>query len=231
MKNILTLLITFSLLFSLTANVNAQGNSSPEYIRQLNIYKKAKYFNDPFAAKQALYNMIELDPSNAALLDSLAYEYYAFRQYTSSLIVTLEALKRNSNNLSMMELKAINWEQIGDNSKALDSYEKLFLKNNSILTLYKIAFLQLDMKNFAQAKNSSDILMGRKEAETEKITYTKQDNTTQEISMKAAIYNLKGLIAQDRGNKEEARNHFNEALKLEPEFEVVQNNLKTLSEG
>jgi len=226
MKKILKLSLVITMLALMGGEAQAQGKNSPEYIRQLNIFKKAKYFNDPLISRQALYNMMELDPADGSLFDSLAYEYYSYRQYTSSLIVSLEALKRNGNNLPMLELKAICWEQIGDKSKALESFEALFLKNNASITLYKIGFLQLDLKRYAEAVTSADILIGKPDVSDIKITFTKADESTQEIPLKAAAYNLKGLIAEEQDNKEEAIIQFKEALKIAPDFEIVLNNLK-----
>ena len=206
----------------------SQGKNSQEYLQQLNIYKKAKFFNDPITTRTAIYNLIEIDPTDAGWLDSLAFEYYAYRQYTSSLLVTLEALKRNANNLEMLELKAICWENIGDFNKALEVYESLFLKNNSSITLYKIGFLQLELKRFNEANTSADILLGKEDATEITMNFTKSDESTQSVTLKAATYNLKGLIAKVQGNNDEARKQFNEALKLYPDFEVVKDNLKDL---
>ncbi len=227
MKKIALLFFVFGLSFS-SSQVFSQGKNSQEYLQQLNIYKKAKYFNDPITARTAIYNLIEIDPTDASWMDSLAFEYYAYRQYTSSLLVALEALKGSANNLNMLELKAICWEQIGDVNKAVDSYESLFLKNNSSITLYKIGFLQLQLKRFNEAVTSSDILLGKTDVTEITMTFSKQDETSQQVSLKAATYNLKGLIAKEQGNNEEARKQFNEALKLVPDFEIVQKNIKEL---
>jgi len=127
-----------------------------------------------------------------------------------------------------MELKGICWENLGDPSKALDSYEALFLKTNSSLTLYKIGDLQLSMNRLTEARTSIDILLGKPDTEEIQISFYQADNTTQEVSLKAAALNLKGLIAKEKGDNEEAKKQFNEALKVAPDFELVQNNIKDL---
>lgn len=224
----ITLVALIGMMGSTETKAQAQGKNSQEYVRQLNIYNKAKYYNDAITARSALYNLIELDPADNSLLDSLAFEFYSYRQFTSSLLASIESLKRNGNNLAMLELKAICWENIGDRSKALESYEALFLKNNSSITLYKIAFLQLDLERFAEATTSSDILMGKQDITEINLTFSKKDNTSQEIPLKAAIQNLKGLIAKNQGNKEEAKKYFSDAVATSPEFEVAQNNLSEI---
>ncbi|MDA0196473.1 MAG: hypothetical protein O2951_15770 [Bacteroidetes bacterium] len=226
------LLVMGIIILAMAANVNAQdqpqGKASKEYIRQLNIYKKAKFYNDQLMIRSAIYNLIEIDPSDNSLLDSLAFNYYSYRQYTSCLLVTLESLKRNPNNLTMMELKGICWENIGDASKALDSYESLFLKTNESLTLYKIGYLQLSLNRLNEAGTSVEILLGKSDTEEIQISFNKADNTTQQVPLKAAVLNLKGLIAREKGDKVEARKQFDEALKVAPSFELVQTNIKDL---
>ena len=226
------LLVTGIIILVMTTDVNAQdqaqGKASKEYIRQLNIFKKAQFYSDQLMIRSAIYNLIEIDPADNSLLDSLAFNYYSFRQYASCLLVTIESLKRNPNNLTMMELKGICWENLGDTSKALDSYEALFLKTNSSLTLYKIGDLQLSMNRLTEASTSIDILLGKPDTEEIQISFYQADNTTQEVSLKAAALNIKGLIAKEKGDNEEAKKQFNEALKVAPDFELVQNNIKDL---
>ncbi len=227
MKRIVLVFVVLALSFS-SSMVFSQGRDSQEYLRQLNIYKKAKFFNDPITTRTAIYNLIEIDPTARGWMDSLAFEYYTYRQYTSSLIVTLEALKLNANNLEMLELKAICWEQIGDMNKSLETYESLFLKNNSSITLYKIGFMQLELSRYSEATTSADILLGKEDVSGIQMNFTKKDESNQQISLKAAVYNLKGLIAKVQGDKVEARKQFDEALKLHPDFEVVLDNIKEL---
>jgi tetratricopeptide (TPR) repeat protein len=226
------LLVTGIIILAMAADVNAQdqpqGKASKEYLRQLNIYRKATFYNDQLMIRSAIYNLIEIDPTDNSLLDSLAFNYYSYRQYTSCLLVTLESLKRNPNNLTMMELKGICWENIGDASKALDSYESLFLKTNASLTLYKIGYLQLSLNRLNEASTSVEILLGKPDAEEIQISFNIADNTTQDVPLKAAALNLKGLIAKEKGDNEEAKKQFNEALKVAPDFELVKNNLKDL---
>ncbi len=211
-----------------SSKIFSQGKNSQEYLQQLNIYKKAKFYNDPITTRTAIYNLLEIDPTGIGWMDSLAFEYYTYRQYTSSLIVTLEVLKLNANNLEMLELKAICWEQIGDKNKSLEAYESLFLKNNSSVTLYKIGFMQLELSRYAEATTSADILLGKEDVSGILMNFTKKDQSNQQVSLKAAAYNLKGLIAKEQGDKVEARKQFDEALKLHPDFEVVLDNIKEL---
>lgn len=119
-----------------------------DYVKhQRQIFEMAKSFNDPLVARNSLYNIIVAE-KNALLLDTLALYYYQYQSYTSSLLVAQEALKYNKDNHLMRELLAICYEELGVKDKALTEYETLYLKNKSFSTLYKIAFLQYQLKRY-----------------------------------------------------------------------------------
>ena len=84
-----------------------------EYKRQKFIYRQALAFNDPDAAKMALYNMIALKPGNIGALDSLSLLYFEQQNWVSAGLVALEAKKLNPNNLLAMEIAATSFENLG----------------------------------------------------------------------------------------------------------------------
>ncbi|MCS7086074.1 MAG: tetratricopeptide repeat protein, partial [Bacteroidia bacterium] len=51
----------------------------------------------------------------------------------------------------------------------------------------------------------------------------------QEVKFKAAALNVKGVLYKDKGDKASAKKFFEEALKIEPEFELAKNNLEELN--
>jgi tetratricopeptide (TPR) repeat protein len=60
----------------------------------------------------------------------------------------------------------------------------------------------------------------------EKVGFPKADNTNQEVSIKAAALNLKGMVYMYQKNKTEALQAFNQALELVPDFELAKENVK-----
>lgn len=229
MKNILFTLLTISLgLGSYTAS--AQEADSLSFIdvdvrKNMAIYTLANQFNDPAVARMALYNILFFSNDQSAVLDSLALMYYDMNRLTSVALVTRENLKINPNNEVALELGAIALSQLGAKDQALDNYEKLFLKNNDSRTLYQVAFLQYELKRFEESATSVDILLKREDIDEMKMAFVKLDQTQQEVSMRAALLNLKGLLAQEKSDIEGAKSYFLEALKVAPGFEVAQANL------
>jgi tetratricopeptide (TPR) repeat protein len=199
-----------------------------DYQKNLAIYSRALKYNDQAAAKNALYSLIALEPQNDSLLFSLSYMYFENQNYISAILTSKDLLALNSNNEAALEIAAISYENIGVRDKALESYESLYLKNEDLGALYKIAFLQYQMKRYNEARTSSEIILDKEDAKDMKLYFTTSDNQQQEIPVTASVHNLLGMINQAQDKKEAAREQFNKALAIAPEFELAKNNLTEL---
>ncbi|MDI9355772.1 MAG: hypothetical protein QM536_01945 [Chitinophagaceae bacterium] len=215
------------IILTILSSVYAQAQDYVQQQRQ--VFEMAKAFNDPLVARTALYNIITLE-KNSLLLDTLALYYYQYQNYTSSLLVAQEALKYNTDNNLMRELLAISYEELGVKDKALAEYETLYLKNNSFSTLYKIAFLQYQLKRYVEASTSLDILFQKKETKEEKMIFTKLDKTTQEVHFHSVLHYIKGLIASEQNKIQEAKQIFLKSLEITPQFEQAQISLRELQQ-
>lgn len=205
----------------------ASGKDSEAYKRQLSIYQNALKFNDMSVAKNALYNLRALDPADNSLLDSLAYLYYDYQQHASSLLVTREILARNPNNLAALEINAVSFENLGLYDQALTAYESLYLKHDSPYTLYKIGLLQLDLKRHTESKTSLDILLKKPDIDSLNVVVN-ENNQQKQIPMRAALLNFQGINNLELGEKEAAKQNFEEALKLVPDYVMAKENLEKL---
>lgn len=191
-------------------------------------YATAVQWNDYEVAKDALYDLIVLNPSNDSLIYDLAVFYYQNQKYPSAVMVSQELLKRNPKNSAALEIAAVGYENLGVTERALQSYESLYLLSNNSGTLYKMAFLQYRLKRYKEASTSVDILMASPDAETLKITYNDTANKPKEYAMKVALLNLKGMIAQDQGDKVNAKKFYDQAIAAAPDFALAKENLAKL---
>jgi tetratricopeptide (TPR) repeat protein len=116
-------------------------------------------------------------------------------------------------------------EQVGALDRALPHYESLHLLTGDNFSLYKSAFLQYSLKRYEEALNSTNMLIKNAKSD-EKIGFPKSQTETQEVSIKAAALNLKGMIYLDQGSKSEATSAFQEAIELDPAFDLAKENLK-----
>ncbi len=189
------------------------------------IYNLSTQFSDPAVTRMALYHLLMVAPNKTGILDSLALNYYDNQKWISVALVTKDNLKINPDNELALELSAVSYENLGIKDQALTQYETLFLKNDNTTTLYRVAFLQFELKRYKESLASTEILLNRSDIAEQKLYFPKADKTQQQVTMKAALLNLKGLIAKNDGEVAKAKELYLEALKDSPGFEVAQKNL------
>ena len=189
--------------------------------KQAFIYSTAVRYSDPVIGRMALYNLLAYNPSNTAIMDSLALSYIDYQQYASAVLVGQDALRINPKDMLATEIVAIAFENLGLSDRAVTYYETLNLNTPDINTLYKIAFLQFQLKRFSEARTNCDILIGDDEVSKSTLFFQKSQTENQEIPMLAGLYRLKGLIEEESGNVDQAKAHYNKALEISPDFVVA----------
>jgi tetratricopeptide (TPR) repeat protein len=191
-------------------------------------YAMAARWNDYDVAKEALYDLIVENPNNDSIIFTLGYYYYENQKYASSLLIAQDLLQRDPKNISYLELAGAASESLGVYDRALQNYESLYLLTNNVGTLYKISFLQFDLKRFNECQTNTDILMTKAEMDTLKVVFNDAEEKPKEYSMKVSVLNLRGLVAQEMGDKAAARQHFEAALALAHDFIPAKQNLSKL---
>jgi len=194
-------------------------------------YTLASRWNDAQVAKDALYDMIILKPQTDSLIFDLAYYYYENRQYASATLVSQELLARNPKNQDYLQLSAASFEGLGILDRSLQNYETLYLLSNSTLTLYKIAFMQFDLKRYEESLTNVGILLSKSDVDTFDIGFNDSSNKQKDFPMKLAVLNLKGLLLKEKGDKAGAKKIFEDIIKEAPDFQPAISNLSELNKG
>lgn len=210
---------------------NKQNQADSNLMRNMadqNIYQMALRYNDPAIAKARLYDLIERNPDNPRYRELLGNIYFEMEQYSSAALVALDLLKINEKSIPALEIAAFSLEQLGALDRALPHFESLHLLSGNLFSLYKTAYLQYSLKKHNEALNSVNMLIKDKKSTEEMLSFPKKDNSSQEVTMQVAALNLKGLIHKELGNKEEAKQAFDEAIKANPDFEMAIDNLAAL---
>jgi len=189
-------------------------------------YVTAIQWNDYDVAKDALYDLIVENPQNDSLIFSLAYYYYQNEKYAPAVLVSQQLLTRNPKNIPALEISAVGYEVLGVPDRSLQNYESLYLLTNNVNTLYKMPFLQYDLKRYTECLATLEILLAKPELDTLKVTFNDAENKSKEYPMKVAVLNLKGLAVQEQfGDKAAAKKLFEEALAIAPDFIIAKQNL------
>ncbi len=225
----LLLVICASPLFS--QNLDSIAKLDPKTSMALDLSDQAAYqlairYNDFDVAKVKLYDLLLRNPTNIRYAELLASLYFELNQSTSAALVALDIIEGgNGNNTTALEIAAYSLEQVGALDRALPHFESLYLLTGDNFSLYKSGFIQYSLKRFPEALNSVNMLVKNAKPE-EKIGFPKSATETQQVDMKAAALNLKGMIYLEQGSKAEAKTAFEEAIALEPTFELAKENLK-----
>jgi tetratricopeptide (TPR) repeat protein len=231
MKRLLTLFaLVLSVGYTQAQSADSTIQMDPKDKVALNIQDQASYqlamrYNDPELAKSALYRLIVRNPENLRFQELLGSLYFELGQSTSAALVAMDILEVNDRNIGALEIAAYSLEQVGALDRALPHYESLHLLTGDNFSLYKSAFLQYSLKRYEEALNSTNMLIKNAKSD-EKIGFPKSQTETQEVSIKAAALNLKGMIYLDQGSKSEATSAFQEAIELDPAFDLAKENLK-----
>ncbi len=191
-------------------------------------YQAATRYNDYGVAKQALYDILVENPQNDSILYSLSLLYFQLQSYASAALTARDVIALNPENIAAMEIAAVSYDNIGAKDKALEQYESLYLKTDDFQILYKMAFLQYELKSYTESKTNADILLTKKETDELKAIFNDSEGNQKEYPIKVALLNLKGLIAQAEGDPKTAESFYNQALALAPDFQMAKEGLASL---
>jgi tetratricopeptide (TPR) repeat protein len=232
MKHVLSLLIL--VIFASTSFAQTTDSVAPKLdpntkkvlnIQDQSAYQLAMRYNDFQAAKDKLFSLIIRNPEDLRYPELLGSLYFENEMATSAALVALDILQVNEKSIGSLEIAAFSLEQLGALDRALPHFERLYLLTGDNFSLYKSAFIQYNLKKYQEALNSVNMLSKNTKPD-DKIGFPISQTETQEIGMKAAALNLKGMIYLDQGSKAEAKLAFEEAIQLEPNFNLAKENLK-----
>ena len=185
-------------------------------------YKMMLENNDLDGAIEGLSHLIVLAPSQTKK-DTLAYMYLQANK-------PMQAIKVVGNSTSNLALKtkAIGFKNLNNPKKAIENYEALIQKNNSVLDAYELAQLQFSIQRFGEAR--ATINYGLQNSKDEKVRIFIKGNSYLETPIKAAFLNILGLIEYnlDKSNIDKALAIFDEALKIDSQFVLALENKKGL---
>ncbi len=230
MRKIFLLMMLLAMGSAYEMKGQAVGDSalSLDLQRQAFIYGMSTKYGDKEVAKNALYNILAINPANTNILDSLALMYFQNGEYASSALISQDLLYYEPNNSLALEIAAISFESLGVNDRAVNYYEKLYLANNDLSVLYQTAYLQYQLTRYAESNLNLDIILESADSENDFLTVQVNQISTSQLPMRAGVYRLKGMIAEANDDKTGAREYYTKALELAPDFAVVKRQLEAL---
>ena len=207
----------------------AQSNKEEAISLEKEIVRLAKSIGDPSVVTVGMYKLIALEGANSTYKDSLTYIYYSSRKYASCFLMANEVLKRDPKNQGIMELKAVSLESLGAIDKSVEVYEELFALSKNNYHGYNLAKLQLTMKKYEDAYKTVNVVETLNDTGQYKVTFSINQNHTQQVELLAAIPYLKAIIELELDKEAEAKASFQKALKIQPDFVLAQESFDAIN--
>jgi len=192
------------------------------------VYDLAYKYSDFVVAREALYNMISLKPERTGLKDTLTYLYYTSGDHYQVIVLGGELLVAKPDKAEILELVAVSQQNRGLLKDALESFEKLFAITKDVYHLYNIASLQYMLKRFGECSESLNTIIASTDTPGE-VTISDNSGQSQKVPLKAAAFNMRGVIALEINQQDVAKQNFQKALELFPDFALAKSNLDKTS--
>ena len=222
-KTLLTALIAVAVM---TTTVRAQD----AFATQMSVYGTALKYYDLQTATTALYNAMALKPERKDLRDSLTNIYFLGERYGQAYTIGEEILKEDPKRDDILAIVAVSKQSLGFAKEALEDYEKLYKDSKQIFYLYQIASLQHQLKRVGECLASLDQIIGDESSAKQMVSLRNGNGGSQNVPMKAAAINLKGIITLELNQSANARALFNEAIKMFPDFEAAKSNIAVMDQ-
>ena len=178
-------------------------------------------------ATQAIYDILATQPSENAWRDSLALLYAQQKAYPQALKISEQQTAQNPNDTLMLKVQALAHKALGNPKKSLEVYEKLYPLTKNVYHLYEIATIQYSMTRLQECLITAQSLH-QHEGLGEARIHLNFNQQNQVVPLKAAVYNIQGVVAKDLDKQTEARTFFEQALKIAPDFALAKGNLDEL---
>lgn len=190
-------------------------------------YANAVKYSDVNTAISAAHDLLSLEGESSSYKDTLAGLYYQAGNYYSCHLICNELLKNKTNDTLLLALDAFSLKNLGAKKDAIDAYEKLFALSKNQVHGYQLAYLQYEIMRLAESNITINKALSCQPTKAE-ITFDKNDKSTQAVPLTAALYNLKGLVLYGLKDEAESKKAFDEALKIQPDFETAELNRKSI---
>ena len=204
------------------------GDNPTHLLADPDIQKLAMKYGDHHVATLAMYQKLAANSEAPALLDSLAAWYYATGMYPQAYAVAKDVCENHRPNLSSMNIWAHTARLLGNAEEAISLNQQLAAHTGEAIYHYQVAAMQFELQRLEECQQTVNTLLADTTIGRQKIGIAYGDNETQEVSLKAATLNLDGAIKQASNQNEEAKRSFEQALQIEPGFELAQNNHRGL---
>ncbi len=210
--------VVVMLVFAGVFSANAQDKSELKAHYEA-YYKQMQKQADVSGVINALTHLNVLDPSKERN-DTLAYVYANDNQHLQALN-TIGIENNESDSDLAVRVKAVSLKALNQPKRAIEQFEILNKRQPSPYLSYELADLKIQMGDNTGASTHIEYGIVNSKDDMKYAFYERQQ--PYEVSLKAAFLHLKGLVAynKDKNNIDAAIMSIDEALKLDPSFNLA----------
>lgn len=195
---------------------------------EIKIYNTALKYGDVEVARTAMYALLAKHPDSISYLDTIARLYFSAGNYVQCALSSKDYLTKDTTNLFVREMLAISYSSLNKSKEALEQYEILHHATKSVYHAYQIAVLQYVLKRYGECETTLTEIIANPKSGEDKVSMNVDQNTSQQVPIKAAAYNIKGVMQKELNKPDEAKIFFEEALKIYPDFALAKGNLEAI---
>jgi tetratricopeptide (TPR) repeat protein len=189
------------------------------------LWAKASALGDWPTAIVAIHQLLEKDPSNTFLQDSLAAMYLRTGQAATCLAWCQRCLQTRPDAPFLLAIAGQLALDAGQIPAALTHWERLLQLRPSAYYHYQVAALQFRLGRYGECATALNQLAADA-AVRDAWIHLSWEGGEGDVPLLAAVYNLQGNLDGAMGRRKEARKAFRAALDLAPEFGLAKGNLR-----
>jgi len=203
----------------LTGFANQAQTKSDLYKHYEAFYDQMRLQGDVDGVINALTHLNVLAPSKERM-DTLAYIYANDNQYLQALN-TIGIEKNESDSDLGVQVKAMSLKALNQPKRALEQFEILFKRSPNAYLAYEMADLKIQIGDDKGATENITYGIANAQDDMKYAFYERQQ--PYEVSLKAALLHLRALVEfnKDQNNPDQALATIEEALKLDPNFNLA----------
>ncbi len=193
----------------------------------LKTYEKAKELNSAIDEANALLHLVVIDKENSQKWeDSLFYAYSRMGNNTAVMALGEKLLQKRPEDTLLLGVLTEVYQMYGDYEKAFQTQLKLYNITKLPQDEYRLAILEFNMGKTDAALKRVNALLERKDLDNVQVVVTMQNGSTQQVPIKAALHNARGIVYLMQQKPTEAQKEFLKALEIAPDFVLPKNNLQ-----
>ena len=198
---------------------------------EISIYNTAMRYGDFDAARYTLYTLIAKHPENIAYLDSLIRIYFMTQNWAQCILAGQDYMSKDTANAAVMEMMAISHSNLSRNKDALDLYEKIYRKTGQLYHAYQVAVHQYILQRYGECAQMIDLIVNDTASAIELLNIDLDKGQRQQVPIRASALNLRGVMLREINMNEKAKENFEAALKLAPDFVLAKNNIEEMKKA